>query len=234
MILRCAKYALMGLILLMTLYLATVWIWAISAVPSLLERLPSDDHLAAINPHHIEALIKIEDPSFYTHSGLDISNGQGMTTITSVVAKMVFLGDYQLDGIRGRLQLVYRSVFSCCKKFDLGRDVMALVVDRHIAKQDQLDIFIGSAYLGSVDGESIVGFERAATAYYGKDLGELTNDEFYGLIAMLIAPNHYHPFNNPQVHAQRMKRVKAVISGLCLPEGWLDLTYEHCHRADSL
>lgn len=232
MLLRYTNRLLKGLILFLTLYLGAAWVWANLALPDLLEGLSSGDHLAAISSHHVEALIKIEDPSFYTHSGLDISNGQGLTTITSAVAKMVFLGDHQLEGVKGRLQLVYRSVFNCCKRIDLGRDVMALVVDRHITKRDQLSIFISSAYLGSVDGESIVGFEKAAAAYYGKSLGQLMNDEFYGLVAMLIAPNHYHPLNNPQVHAQRTRRVKAVILGRCLPEGWLDLTYERCRGAD--
>lgn len=56
----------------------------------------------------------------------------------------------------------------------------------------------------------------------------MTNDEFYGIIAMLLSPDHYHPLKNPEIHAQRTKRVKAVISGKCEPNGWLDLTYEHC------
>lgn len=228
MLSRYVKYSIAGLILFLALYLGTVWVWANSAAPDLLDGLPFGDRSSEVHPHHLEALIKIEDPTFYSHPGLDVSSGQGLTTITSVVAKIVFLGDHQLEGLNGRLQLLYRKVFTCCKRIDLGRDIMALALNRHVAKQDQLDIFLSSAYLGSSSGEAVVGFEKAAAVYYGKGLDQLTDDEFYGIVAMLIAPNRYHPIEHPEIHAQRLKRVKAVITGHCKPNGWFDLTYKHC------
>lgn len=232
MISRYVKYSVAGLFLFLALYLGTVWVWANSAAPDLLAGLPAGHQLTALDSHRIQALLKIEDPSFYAHSGLDLSNGQGLTTMTSVLARMVFFEDRQLDGIRGRLQVFYRWIFNCCKRIDLGRDVMALALDRHVTKQEQLHLFINNAYLGSLNGKSIVGFDKAALAYYGRDFTQLTNDQFYGLISMLIAPNHYHPISNPQAHAQRTKRVRAVILGQCAPDGWLDLTYEHCEADD--
>lgn len=222
------KWAISLISLFLILYLGTVWVWATLAAPELLSKISTGTLVAVLEPEYTAALVKIEDPTFYDHSGLDISNGQGLTTITSGVAKMVFLGNHQLTGIKGGLQSFYKGVFSCCKKIDLGRDVMALVLDRQTTKQDQLNIFLRHAYLGSTGGKGIVGFEDASVAYYGKKLTQLTENQFYGLIAMLIAPNHYHPVKNPKIHAERTRRVKAVVDGKCKPDGWRDLTYDHC------
>jgi len=222
------KRTLLGTFTFLVLYLGIVWIWASSAAPELLEEISRNAPEVALKSQYKAALIKIEDPTFYEHSGLDISNGQGLTTITSGLAKVVFLGDHQLDGVRGGMQSFYRGVFNCCKKIDFGRDIMALVLNSKAAKEDQLDMFLNNAYLGSAGGKGMIGFEDAAAAYYEKELADLTEDEFYGLLAMLIAPNYYHPLKNPIVHAERVKRVKAVLNGQCEPDGWLDLTYDHC------
>lgn len=222
------KRTFIGILFFVTLYLGIVWVWANSVAPSLLQEVSPDKTVAKLDVQFIAALIKVEDPSFYSHSGLDISKGQGLTTISSAAARTVFLGEHQLEGVSGSLQSFYRGFFSCCQKIDFGRDVMALVLDSHVTKQDQISIFMRSAYLGSHKGQGIIGFENAALIYYEKELPDLTKDEFYGLVAMLLAPNYYHPVKNPRIHAQRVKRVKAVISGQCEPDGWLDLTYEHC------
>ncbi|MDO6707591.1 transglycosylase domain-containing protein [Photobacterium sp. 1_MG-2023] len=79
-----------------------------------------------------------------------------------------------------------------------------------------------------MEGNGVIGMEAAAMAYYGKKTSQLTDDEFYGLIAMPIAPNYYHPVSNPEVHAKRVQRIKVIVSGQCAASGWFDLTYEHC------
>lgn len=225
---KLVKWAFSGIAAFLIFYLGTVWVWANSAAPYLLGEISPGDPAAELRPDQVEALIRVEDPSFFDHHGLDISNGQGLTTITSSVARTLFLGNHQLDGLRGSMQSLYRAVFNCCKRIDIGRDIMALVLDSHATKQEQLRHFVGGAYLGSFDGKAIVGFTDAAQAYFGKTLAELTNDEFLGIVAMLLAPNHYHPVKNPRIHAQRVERVKAVVKGDCEPDGWLDLTYDHC------
>lgn len=226
------KSFLIGLFLFLFVYLGIVWIWAASASPELLAEISRGRQDTVLKPQYREALLIIEDPKFFEHRGLDISNGQGLTTITSGLAKVVFLESHQLDGARGVLQSFYRGVFDCCKKIDLGRDVMALVLHSKTTKQEQLNLFLNNAYLGSFHGKGVVGFDDAAAAYYGKQLSDLTEEEFYGLVAMLIAPNYYHPLNNPSAHAERVKRVKAVVNGQCEPDGWRDLTYDHCATDD--
>lgn len=227
-VLKCLKVTLSGLFLFTAVYLLIVFLWASSVAGELLSRAPFPDQVSRLQPRHVQALIKVEDPTFLQHPGLNISKGQGLTTITSVLARDLFLGKHDADGIRGAMQSFYRGVFNCCRKVDFGRDVMALVLDSHVTKQQQLDRYVESTYFGSLDGKSVVGFEAAARAYFGKDLSQLTDTEFYGLMAMPIAPNRYHPVRHPELHAERAKRIEALVTGKCEASSWLDLTYEDC------
>ncbi len=217
-----------GLFLLAAVYLFTVFLWARSAADELLTALPARSQVIPLHPRHLDALIRIEDPTFYRHHGLNLSKGQGLTTLTSVVAREVFLEGHDLDGVQGGLQTFYRGVFECCKRVDLGRDVMALVLDSRATKQQQLNLYLSGTYFGSLEGKAVVGFEAAARAYVGKELSQLTDREFYGLMAMPMAPNRYHPVRHPERHAERARRIEAVATGKCEPDGWLDLTYEAC------
>lgn len=231
-IMKYLKKAFLGLVLFVPVYLLIVFLWANSVVDELLAQAPHRGQVIQLQSWHANALIRIEDPTFHEHRGLDMSNGQGVTTITSVLARDLFLGDHQAGGIKGAMQSFYRGVFNCCKKVDLGRDVMSLVLDSRTTKQQQLDTYVHTTYFGSLDGRSVIGFEAAANAYYGKDLARLTGDEFYGLIAMPISPNRYHPVRNPELHAERTRRIAALVTGKCEPNGWLDLTYEACATGD--
>lgn len=209
------------------IYHAGVWAWANTAIDELATDLPSGG-TTQLTAGQVEALLKIEDPRFFEHQGIDISKGQGLTTITSSLARDVFLYGKQLDGFKGFMQAFYRSVFECCKVVDTGRDVMALVLNDHLSKQDQLKLFIDNAYFGRQNDKQIIGFSSAARVYYATEVAELSDEEFAGLVAMLLSPNTYHPTNNPEEHKLRIKRILAVVHGECNPDGWLDLTYPNC------
>lgn len=228
MLKRCLGTLFIGLAAFVILYLGIVALWANSVVVELLQETPSANHQIKIHPRHLAALIRIEDPAFYEHHGLNISKGQGVTTISTVVARDLFLRHHDLGGIKGAFQSFYRMVFDCCKRIDIGRDIMGVVLDSHATKQQQLNLYINNTFWGTLDRKVVVGMEAAAQAYYGKDVSELSDDEFYGIIAMPIAPNRYHPIANPDLHAERVRRIRAVVTGQCAASGWLDLTYDHC------
>ena len=222
------KKALLGVVVFVPVYLLLVFFWANAVVDELLAQGPYRGQATLLQPRHVNVLLRIEDPTFHEHRGWDLSNGQGVTTITSILARDLFLGGHAAGGIQGAMQSFYRGVFNCCKRIDLGRDVMSLVLDAHTTKQQQLDAYVKTAYFGSLDGRGVIGFEAAARAYCGKELSQVTDKEFYGLMAMPIAPNRYHPVRHPEVHAERAKRIAALAAGKCEPSGWLDLTYDDC------
>ena len=219
--------ALLALLAALLVYLVIVAGWAAASVDTLLARHPAAQE-APLSPSQLAILLKIEDPTFLTHAGLSLADGQGVATISSAVARELFLYDASLTGMSGALQRFYRAAFECCKKVDLGRDTMALVLDGSASKQRQLSIYVATVYMGRHEGRQVRGLEAAAQAYFGKPLSALGADEMVGLVAMIKAPNEFHPQRNRDAFQLRVTRIRAVLAGRCRPDGWLDTTYAHC------
>jgi membrane carboxypeptidase/penicillin-binding protein len=156
--------------------------------------------------------------------------GQGLATISSALARELFLYGARLGGVAGALQSLYRRVFDCCKRVDLGRDVMALVVDAKLSKARQLALYADDVYMGTQDGAQVRGLPGAALRHAGKPLAQLTDQEFIALVAMIKAPNQYHPSKAPVDHARRTARIAALVAGQCQPAGWLDTAFDNCER----
>jgi membrane carboxypeptidase/penicillin-binding protein len=219
---------LIGLPVVLALYLSTVAIWAVSSIDTILTQHPVARGTPQLTPQQTALLLQIEDPTFHSHHGLSLANGQGATTLTSSLARDVFLFRTELTGISGALQALYRGVFACCRKIDLGRDITALVLDAHVSKEDQLALFVDQVYMGRHEGGQLRGLGNASVALVGKPLARLNDAEFSGLVGMIRAPNELHPVRNAAAHLQRRARVLAVASGACKPEGLFDTDYKAC------
>ena len=228
MCLKILRKTILGIGSAITLYLAIVAIWASLSVSQLLLEVTIGSELPLLNLEQKNILLKIEDPTFYEHVGLDISQGQGLTTITSSLARNIFLFGDRLSGIKGGFQSFYRGVFKCCKKVDLGRDVMALVLHRSLSKDQQLQLFASSAYMGGNKGTQLRGLPAAASSYFGKQLPNLSDVEFITLVAMLKSPNYFHPSKGAVQLKARVSSIEKILSGACKPSGWLDTSYKHC------
>ncbi len=215
-------------------YLGTAAVWAAATVDELMAAYPVPTAAAALTPRQQAILLKIEDPTFFEHKGLSLTDGQGITTITSSIARDVFLARADLHGIKGGFQRFYRAVFACCKKVDIGRDAMALVLNANVSKQRQLALYVSDIYMGSAEGVQLKGLERASVAYLGKPLAQASDKEFTGLVAMIKAPNQFHPLRNPDAFLLREARVAGLVSGVCRPDGWFDTTYESCARVKAV
>jgi membrane carboxypeptidase/penicillin-binding protein len=209
-------------------YLATAGVWASLSVGDLLPEEAKSNEQPLLTKHQTDILLRIEDPTFFHHAGLDVSRGQGLTTITSSLARDVFLSGKELTGPRGSFQSFYIAVFACCKKIDLGRDVMALVLNRHLSKEQQLRLFVTTVYMGRHDRKAVTGFEAAASVYLDKNLSDLSTEEFVNLVAMIKSPNFYHPVNGAKQLELRASRIASILAETCKPSGWFDTEYAHC------
>lgn len=228
MIKKTARRALAAISLLLLFYLAIAIGWAWVSLGGIMADVPPFGGSTGLNERQTAILLNIEDPTFASHKGLSLADGQGLTTISSVVARDLFLFNSELSGIKGTMQSFYRAVFDCCKKVDLGRDVTAVVLDAKVPKQQQLAMYVAGVYMGTHEGSQIKGLEQAANAYFGTALNQLDDAQFAALVAMIKAPNQFHPRRHQNAHAARLARVQAVISGACKPAGWFDTTYAHC------
>jgi membrane carboxypeptidase/penicillin-binding protein len=162
-----------------------------------------------LSDRQIEILIKVQDPGFYDHCGIDLSTpGAGLTTITQAIVKKLYFNNFK-PGIAKIKQ-------SLIAKF---------VVDDLISKDDQITLFLNTMYFGKVDSKPVVGIESAANAYYHKPARSLTEDQYISLIAMLVMPGTFHIINHPEWNKERSNRIKALVAGKYKPKGLMDQFY---------
>jgi len=221
------RRALLLVTALLLAYLALAGAWAWTVFDEALASRPVAD-TAALSERQTAILLRVEDPTFFEHAGLSIAPGQGVATISSALARDVFLGEGRLGGMSGALQGFYRAVFDCCKRIDLGRDVMTLVLDSRMPKRDQLARYVATVYMGTHEGQQVSGLAPAARSYLGKPLEETSEVEFVKLVAMIKAPNQYHPTRGPEELAQRVARIQTLLAGRCTPSGWFDTEFKDC------
>lgn len=214
--------------ILLLAYLAVAALWAWSITDQATQDVVRSER-TALSQRQVEILLKIEDPTFLTHHGVSLADGQGMATISSALARDVFLMHADFGGAKGALQSFYRATFNCCKQVDLGRDVMAVVLNAKVSKDRQLAMFVSEVYMGTHEGKPIRGLANAALVYMEMPLALLDDAQFMRLVAMIKAPKLYHPQLNRAALDERARRVAAVVSGACRPAGWFDTSYDDCH-----
>ena len=100
-----------------------------------------------------------------------------------------------------------------------------LAINALVSKDDQLTVFINTAYFGTYENKEVRGFAMAARTYYGKHFNELTGDEYLSLVAMLIGPNEFNIKSQPEKNRERVERIKNILSGKYKPHGLRDVYY---------
>ena len=178
-------------------------------VSSILESDRMKIDLGDLAPERIDMLLKVEDPKFYRHGGVDFRTpGAGITTITQGLVKRMYFKQYK-PGIK-KLKQTLIAVFA---------------LDPMVSKDDQLRLFLNLVYLGEWKGRKIIGFPAASQAYFGEPVRELNEDEYLSLVAMIIAPATYHVKKQPEANAERVRRIRLLLSGEYQPTGLMDFHY---------
>lgn len=164
--------------------------------------------LAAFPPRWLEILLKVEDPTFVRHRGVDLATpGAGMTTITQGLVKLIYFPNGFEQGIAKIRQTL----------------IAEYALDALVTKDEQLELYFNMTYFGSVDGAPVHGFAAAAESYYGKPFLDLSDDEFIALVGMTIAPQNLRP-GSPE-SATRVARIKRYLAGEASPASVLDFEY---------
>ena len=163
-------------------------------------------------PSRREMLLRVEDPGFFGHRGIDLSTpGAGMTTITQSLVKHFYFDDFQPGFAKLEQSLIAR-----------------FVLDPAMPKEAQLTAFLNSTPFGTARGRRVTGFAEAARVYYGRELAALGDREFLSLVAMLMAPARLDPLRHPAANAERVRRIERLLAGRCAPRGLRDVAYEGC------
>jgi penicillin-binding protein 1A len=142
-----------------------------------------------------DAIIATEDSRFYQHNGIDflrlgkavIANvtggfgAQGASTITQQVIKNSFLKNEKT--LKRKAQEAY----------------LAIQLERKYDKEEIFEMYFNKVLMSG----RIYGFGTAAEYFYGKELKDLSLDQFAVLAGMPQSPNNYNPFKNPELAQKR-------------------------------
>lgn len=159
-----------------------------------------------LSQRQLDILLKIEDPDFYQHHGVDFKTpGAGWTTITQGLAKKFYFDNFQ--------QGLMKIKQTLCARFAL---------DPLVDKETQITLYLNIMYFGN----GVYGLQDAADYYFDKTVSDLDEDQYIALIACLISPNSLNVKDHPKENFQRVQRIKKVLAGTYTPNGLFDITYE--------
>jgi membrane carboxypeptidase/penicillin-binding protein len=162
-----------------------------------------------LNAWQLQALLKIEDPAFYTHAGIDFKTpGAGITTITQNLVKIFYFEHFTPGFAKIKQTLIARFALNSL-----------------VSKNDQLRLFINYVYLGRVNDQSVIGFDQAAQRYYHKTIAQLSEQEYLSIVAMIASPQGFHLLERPAANAERTTRLQKVVAGVYHPKHLMDLYY---------
>lgn len=146
----------------------------------------------------VNAFISIEDERFKEHNGVDWKRTVGATlhfitgtdnyggsTITQQLIKNI-TGEDDVT-----IQRKMKEIFS------------AIELEKLVTKDEILEMYLNTIYLS----EHCYGIQAAATAYFGKDVRDLSLVECASLAAIPKFPTKYDPYLNPDNNYKRRRDV---------------------------
>lgn len=154
-------------------------------------------------PDHVkEAFIATEDVRFYEHNGIDIIRfggavlaniqegfgAEGASTITQQLVKLSFLTPEKT--IKRKVQEAW----------------LAIQIEQNYSKDQILEMYLNRIYYPG----NYYGVARAAEAFFGKKLDDLTISEAAMLAGMIKNPSRYNPRTNPE-EADKRKNVVIML-----------------------
>ena len=158
-----------------------------------------------------QAVLAIEDQSFYSHPGVNPfrviaaamtnvfgSRTVGNSTITQQLARMFF----QADEFNAELQSGSRSY----GRYIQGA-IMSMMLERRASKEEILELYLNDVYLGQRGSFAIHGVAEASRLFFGKDVANVTIAEAALIAGVIQSPASRSPFTNPKRSVERRNTV---------------------------
>jgi penicillin-binding protein 1A len=169
-----------------------------------------------IPPRVIEALVAIEDTTFFEHPGINID------AIFRAAIKVIRAGKAVEGASTITQQLVKNVLLTREKKLSrkIKEAIYAIKIERALTKEQILERYLNEIYYG----HGYYGIKTAADGYFHKRLEDLTLKEMAILVGLPKAPSTYAPTKNYEISMGRANRVINRMHVL----GWIDeSTYSH-------
>ncbi|MFV0514747.1 MAG: transglycosylase domain-containing protein [Jhaorihella sp.] len=166
---------------------------------------------ADLSAERLQWLLRVQDPAFRVHSGVDLSTiGAGATTISQSVSKRLAFEHFQ-PGIGKVRQTGY-----------------ALGLEQNLTKDQILALWLDTVEMGPGPEGWMTGFFEASIEVYGALPSQITEQEFLRLVAVLIAPGAFDLLRTDQELAARVERIQRMIADECTPLDHGDVWLEGC------
>lgn len=166
--------------------------------------------LAQLPLHVQSAVLATEDERFFKHAGIDLIG------IARALLRNILAGGLVQGGSTITQQLA-KNLFLSPKK-TLTRKLLevptALSLEKHLSKQQLLELYLNEVYLGQEGAVAIHGFPQAAGAFFGKEIADITVDEAAVLAGIIKAPSHFNPRKHPERAVERRNVVLSKMNEL--------------------
>ena len=158
----------------------------------------------------IEALLAIEDTTFFEHPGINVD------AIFRAIIKDIKAGKMVEGASTITQQLVKNKLLTRDKKISrkIKEIIYSLKLERNLTKEQILERYLNEIYFG----HGYYGVKTAAEGYFHKNLEDLTLKEIAILVGLPKAPSTYAPTRNYEISMGRANRVVARMHLL----GWID------------
>ena len=153
------------------------------------------------------ALIAIEDQSYYDHFGV---SAKGIARAMWVNIKA---GRFVQGGSTLTQQLIKNFYLTSDRTFarKLMELPMAVLLNLHYSKDEILEAYLNEVYLGQEGSRAIHGFGLAAQYYFSQPLQELQLPQIALLAGLVKGPSYYDPRRHPERAKQRRDLVLRVM-----------------------
>ncbi len=163
-----------------------------------------------IPPRLIEALVAIEDTSFFEHGGINFE-AIFRALIKDIKAMKLVEGASTLTQ-----QLIKNTVLSRKKTVSrkLNEAILAYKIESELSKEEILERYFNQVYFG----HGYYGVKTAALGYFNKNLDALSLKEMAILVGLPRAPSAYDPTKHLDLSLSRANRVIYRMYSL----GWIN------------
>nr|WP_321266705.1 PBP1A family penicillin-binding protein [uncultured Sulfurimonas sp.] len=163
-----------------------------------------------IPPRVIEALVAIEDTTFFEHPGINVD------AIFRAAIKVIKAGKAVEGASTITQQLVKNVLLTREKKLSrkIKEAIYSLKLERALSKEQILERYLNEIYYG----HGYYGIKTAADGYFHKKLSDLSLKEMAILVGLPKAPSTYAPTKNYEISMGRANRVISRMFTL----GWID------------
>ncbi|MFP6663230.1 MAG: transglycosylase domain-containing protein [Deltaproteobacteria bacterium] len=170
--------------------------------------------LADVPPHVIDAILAAEDAHFLDHPGINLKS---MVRAMQVNWRA---GRIRQGGSTLTQQFVKNHFLTQDRTFTrkLLEIPIALALEARFSKEEILEAYVGTVYLGHDRLVGVHGLAEGAAVFLGKSLQEMTVADGALLAGLIRAPNIYSPLRRPERALRRRNQVLEEMRDLA----WID------------